>query len=157
MIATKNGFDPFPLCTPTEYSVIRLRRTALRNTSLVMTLCLVYQMGACPCGCWEHNHWFAMLGLEQDERQAPILPTTVGRVLSSADSHDCTGAPKPLYASQSELKLRKLANAPSTLAWHAPLRLADSASGPGRLRDQRGPPGPIGGPANRARLQVFLL
>ena len=49
----------------------------------------VHLNGACPCGCFEHNYWFRMLGLVGNNWDFPAS----NDLKISANQHDCTHKP----------------------------------------------------------------
>jgi hypothetical protein len=125
-------------------------------TTLTMLLWCVYQLGACPCGCLEHNAWAELIGLTSHDEVASVSPAG-GAVLSTAEDHDCTGQPRPLYLSSTENpgRLVALVASPPTAAFDAqpPRSMLDRAI----IRAHRGPPGLGSQRAHLASLQVFLL
>jgi len=54
---------------------------------------MVFQLGACPCGCIEHNAWVQFLGLDAgDHDHTSVADHGTGlSSISSTDTHDCTG------------------------------------------------------------------
>lgn len=60
-----------------------------RAAAVVLMLALIHQVGACPCGCLEHNHWLKAFGLVGQEPHADIQ---AGSPLWSGDHCDCSGA-----------------------------------------------------------------
>ena len=63
--------------------------------SFVLLALLVYQLGACPCGCLEHNVWMEIVGFGSDHE--PVEITNASLLVSAPDEHDCTGVPKAQY------------------------------------------------------------
>jgi hypothetical protein len=68
-------------------------------------LCFVYQLGACPCGCVEHNYWIQMLGMTAPDAEPSHDATHHGadREVACHDGHDheCVGAPARLFVNNS--------------------------------------------------------
>ena len=64
--------------------LIQLRKSA----SCVLLALVVYQLGACPCGCVEHNAWLQVLGVS-DHSHAEVVET--GDAISISGGHDCSG------------------------------------------------------------------
>ena len=60
---------------------------------------MIYQLGACPCGCLENNAWIHLLEIGSDHHlelmAAPSNSAVV--VLAESGHHDCTGEPRPTY------------------------------------------------------------
>jgi len=57
---------------------------------------IIYQLGACPCGCLEHNAWAQLLRLNSTHNNHhPATVRTSGGVAAWAaldeHTHDCTG------------------------------------------------------------------
>lgn len=65
--------------------LIQLRKFA----SCVLLALVVYQLGACPCGCVEHNAWLQVLGVS-DHSHAEVAVDTEDAISISGD-HDCSG------------------------------------------------------------------
>ena len=71
-----------------------------RACSLLLAACFVYQLGACPCGCLEHNFWLQAIGFSAHEHAMPSTHRPDGDQLASVDhghDHDCTGAAADVY------------------------------------------------------------
>ena len=151
---------------------IRLYRLTMRRITIwMMLLGIVYQFGACPCGCLEHNAWLQMLGLSSHG----LLEVTSGELDSSglpgeshsldgvadratgSDHHDCNGGPRPLYVNDAERPPRVVAvpsvdfGAAGGLPRHALVAVVLASE------SERGPPGHLMLRARLATLQVFLL
>lgn len=123
--------------------------------TIAMLICLVYQLGACPCGCLEHNAWAEMLGLSSHDHHG--VPATSTTSVSSGEDHDCKGYPRPLYVSNENDWGRWIAclSSPPTLAAdsYASIDCDDRV----QLREHRGPPVYLTARTHPASLQVFLL
>ena len=68
--------------------------------AFVLLAGMIYQLGACPCGCLEHNAWLHLLGIESDHHAESIaapLTTAVLVITADTDHHDCTGESRPAY------------------------------------------------------------
>ncbi|MCC9643212.1 hypothetical protein LOC71_13085 [Rhodopirellula sp. JC740] len=88
--------------------LLKLQR---RLVQCVLVIAMLYQMGACPCGCLEHNAWLQLLGgfSHADGHPHPSLvqlsqndsATTAAGEVSNSDDHDCTGEPTTLYTRSS--------------------------------------------------------
>ena len=75
--------------------------------SSVLAVLMIYQLGACPCGCLEHNLWIQMTGVASDHDQEIGSDST--RVVSiselqDAHDHDCTGKPHPQFLDNSQMQ-----------------------------------------------------
>ncbi len=71
--------------------VVRLQKFV----TCVLLAVMVYQLGACPCGCWEHNSWLQMMGLS--DHQHPIAEASDDVSVHDPGHHDCTGEHAPEY------------------------------------------------------------
>ena len=69
-----------PFFTP---SVVR------KFASTILLLLILFQLGACPCGCAEHNAWLQMMGMDHHHVDDPIASSRTA--IQEADHHDCTG------------------------------------------------------------------
>jgi hypothetical protein len=61
---------------------------------------MVYQLGACPCGCLEHNAWLQWAGITADHYGGAVASTPAAESLittADGDYHDCTGEPRPQF------------------------------------------------------------
>jgi len=130
-------------------------RTLRHRAMIVMLLALVYQWGACPCGCVEHNAWLEWVGLDHHHDHDHATPMAADPTVSAADDHDCSGAARPYFLTKTD-RFSDLAQASEVMpaAFDSPLGLALTNRSDVSLR---GPP-LIGPPrAHLAALQVFLL
>jgi hypothetical protein len=88
------------------------RVTSRQGLASCVLALMVYQLGACPCGCLEHNAWLQWAGITSDDRGTPedrATPDELGEVAAAAsavesqvttadgDYHDCNGEPRPQY------------------------------------------------------------
>ncbi|WP_166831778.1 hypothetical protein [Thalassoroseus pseudoceratinae] len=70
-----------------------------RHAATLMLVMMVYQLGACPCGCLEHSAWAELLGTESANHSDDVAVGVDGRssaVVSDA-THDCTGEARVQY------------------------------------------------------------
>ncbi|WP_237226187.1 hypothetical protein [Rubinisphaera sp. JC750] len=61
---------------------------------------MVYQLGACPCGCLEHNAWSQLLRLDSgdhDHSAADLEKIGSHSPVLLSDHHDCTGEPRTAF------------------------------------------------------------
>ncbi len=66
--------------------------------SVALLICLVLQLGACPCGCLEHNAWIQMLGWSmEDHAHSHDVDDLHAQVSDGSQDHDCTGELRPQY------------------------------------------------------------
>ena len=72
-----------------------------RLAALALLVGIVYQLGACPCGCLEHNMWVALLGLDSDGHSDAGAGRADTMVHSTDHEHDCTGKAKARYLDNS--------------------------------------------------------
>ena len=81
----------------------RLNRPS-KFAAYVLLMGMVFQLGACPCGCVEHNVWMQLFGIGIDDHQGE-LPSSTASALPAADAdhHDCTGLPRPSYVDNARL------------------------------------------------------
>ena len=129
--------------------------TKQQRLATTLVVCLLYQMGACPCGCLEHNYWFQALGLAEEDHSETLLMASDDRFLSSHDD-DCDGSPALLYVDNSLTPKR---NSTSTVWRHLASR-ASSTEFPQAWRvhtQDRGPPDRHHGQPYCAVIQVFLI
>lgn len=70
---------------PAQMKSNRLQKLA----SSVLLAMIVFQIGACPCGCLEHNAWVQMLGLGDHHEEFVSLDDRLS--IQDAGHHDCTG------------------------------------------------------------------
>lgn len=114
----------------------------------------VHLNGACPCGCFEHNYWFRILGLVGNNWDFPASDDFT----ISANQHDCIDKPRdlPLAAAKHDEKRTRELTLPvaiSDMAVAGPgLTLATS---PVERPDTRTPSHSAS--SQRAVLQVFTL
>ena len=79
-------------CIP-KTQVIMLSQKAIsptRTGPALLILAFLYHLGACPCGCWEHNYWLQALGFVPPlatQRSADATPLAV----QTEEHDDCTG------------------------------------------------------------------
>lgn len=124
----------------------------------IIVLCFVYQLGACPCGCWEHNAWLQMVGWHHEDHHQAATDALVDQpVLASAEFHDCTGQPQAKYLNNARNDFRMLANRSDLPC--GPMLRASAPQGAWTRRDRLAIPPPPAGEAKpiRAALQVFRL
>ncbi len=82
---------------PVSLKTIQLRKLACS----VLLAMIVFQLGACPCGCLEHNAWFQMLGFGDHDHG---LASTDGVTsVQDAGHDDCTGELAAAYVDNSRL------------------------------------------------------
>ena len=86
-------------------------RSIIRHfASIALLVCLLFQLGACPCGCLEHNAWLEMLGIQHHEQpsdgQLSTIPSVkkvdvdhdhIGRIAAVEYDHECDGNGCPKY------------------------------------------------------------
>jgi hypothetical protein len=68
-----------------SHKFVQLRKFA----ACVLLWALVYQLGACPCGCVEHNAWLQMLGASGHSHAAVALDED--GIVRISGNHDCSG------------------------------------------------------------------
>lgn len=83
-----------------------------RGAAALLLIVMLFQLGACPCGCLEHNAWVQLLGLsDADEIRIanPVLDQDNCISVASADhAHDCIGEARPQFVDNScTVQLRK--------------------------------------------------
>ncbi len=74
--------------------------TRRRGLAFCVLALMVYQLGACPCGCLEHNAWLQWAGITSDDRGEIAAATPAAdslTTMSDGDYHDCNGEPRPQY------------------------------------------------------------
>ena len=75
---------------------ITVRPRIQQLLTAVVVLGFVFQLGACPCGCLEHNYWMQLVGLSSPEPQGASdrghQPTA-----EQEHEHDCMGVGGPIY------------------------------------------------------------
>lgn len=76
-------------------SLLRNPVVVQRFACRVLLLLIVFQLGACPCGCVEHNAWIQMLGLCSHDHH-DVAESGHAPALHGSD-HDCTGEPRAAY------------------------------------------------------------
>ena len=129
---------------------------------------LVYQLGACPCGCLEHNAWLQWAGVISDhggdsDAAMPVSEslTTVSESLTTVangDTHDCTGEPRPQYVdnAQSTQVLGDFFQRLATIVVSLNTSMDDSSITRGRF--DWGPDcAPLAHALSRPALQVYRL
>ena len=139
------------------------RDTIRRITTWLMLLGLVYQFGACPCGCLEHNAWLQMLGLSiHDSADAAASNELRASGADACDvavpeEHDCAGHPRVLYVNNAEPspRLALLRSVDGTTAVDSARAASIAVGSPSDF--SRGSPGLPMLRARLATLQVFLL
>ena len=72
-----------------------------RFAATLLVVCLFHQMGACPCGCIEHNYWLQALGLAEDHDHDRDSFDVYGTQSLSSSQHDCDGSHDLLYVDNS--------------------------------------------------------
>lgn len=73
-----------------------------------MLAVLVFGLGACPCGCFEHNAWAQLLPLDSTHNNLDFLKDTgsgqvATLVFDDTDSHDCTGEERAQYLNNTRM------------------------------------------------------
>lgn len=70
-----------------------------RLASIALLVCLVFQLGACSCGCLEHNAWVELFQLSTDDHGHDLAQSdrASGGVSIEDNHHDCTGEARPQY------------------------------------------------------------
>ena len=71
-----------------------------RFAATVLLAAMVFQLGACPCGCVEHNAWAQLLDLDSGDHDHALIVAGQDAGLSSvtsSDTHDCTGEPRTQF------------------------------------------------------------
>ena len=130
------------------------RAVVSRVTAVALMLLLTHQLGACPCGCIEHNAWAQWLGLVTQDTDA--YPPAHADTFRSGQDHDCTGKPFPLYVTNTKNVVSRIAcqQAPVRL----PLAEGQLFSSEHKVSslNNRAPPGEKAR-TDRTRLQVYLL
>jgi hypothetical protein len=116
---------------------------------------MVYRLGACPCGCIEHNYWLQAVGLADDEHSHAAADLDADGIVASHE-HGCTGEPEEFFLNNPRIPGTKLVRAPlpGLLSSHpSVIREATRDYDP----PLRGPPHLARGDTHRSALQVFLL
>lgn len=75
----------------------RKLKSIQRFAATLLLSAIVYQLGACPCGCLEHNAWSQLLGLDSadhDHAIADFEGSSRNWPALLSDDHDCTGEPR---------------------------------------------------------------
>lgn len=72
--------------------------TLQRRLAATLVVCLFYQLGACSCGCVEHNYWLRTLGLAEDHQHPDTSSDDLSLV---ANDHDCDGSQELPYIDNS--------------------------------------------------------
>ncbi len=141
----------------TDLSSLRIKRQTLgRVTSMVMALCFVYQWGACPCGCLEHNAWLRWLGVVSHDHDHAEAAFPGAPSVASSEDHDCTGRPPAVWtkSKNSSLRIALLSSRSTSALGMQPLQYAVDR----RIRRElRGPPALASPRDHLLALQVFLL
>lgn len=127
-----------------------------RLTSIAVAVCFVCQLGACPCGCLEHNYWFQMLRLSDDGHHD--ANSSAGLAWAAQDDHDCSGELRAQFVNTARASEASLDQLRFTY-----LSFQHLDASPAFLRSfptlDRGPPG-LWHPTTSCScidLQVFLL
>ena len=126
----------------------------LRQTSILMAVCVVYQLGACPCGCLDHNYWWRMLAIADHDHHGSRGPAGTTQV--AEDDHDCTGAPQRQFVNTA----RSPKHESDLIRVSQPACRCQDVSAAILVGDHtldRGPPGIWAQTTCRISLQVFLL
>ena len=73
-------------------------------SATMLLLAMVFQLGACPCGCIDHNAWVQLWGVESEHHKEHTLVSLADDDGNSSialarvsDSHDCTGQPRSQF------------------------------------------------------------
>lgn len=137
-------------------------RLLQRFTATLLLVAMIYQLGACPCGCLEHNAWAHLLGLDAESRDDASVGSFESPGHSSvnlADTHDCTGEPRTQFVDNARGPRVEGSTAFSSLlpALDCCLAVSDSQTGFGQRRG--GPPAGLAGSVAlyRPALQVYRL
>lgn len=121
--------------------------------TLVVSLC--HQMGACPCGCIEHNYWLQALNFAEEHHSAASVIASDHLSLSS-NEHDCVGSQKLLYLNNSDAQERDITS--NVRSQFLARSVSDVLPQAWSLRPQdRGPPDRQHGQSYCAMIQVFLI
>lgn len=68
------------------YMTPQNRRFA-RLTSAMLVSCVIYQIGACPCGCLEHNYWLGLAGFV--DHHESIVGASATAAVAGTHEDDC--------------------------------------------------------------------
>lgn len=77
------------------------QRRRIRLSAIALTVCFVFEMGACPCGCLEHNYWLALFGHSSDSSTPAQGDHDTGLLVAS--DHDCTGKSRDEFVNTARL------------------------------------------------------
>lgn len=81
-----------------------------RGVAIFLLIAMMFQLGACQCGCLEHNAWVQLIGFcETDEAEADehhhahlLVGNTHSNSVASTDQHhECGGQARPQFVDNS--------------------------------------------------------
>ena len=129
-------------------------------TSLVRTVlavCLLYQVGACPCGCLDHNLWALTLGLASGE--SPVASEAATTYTVAAEEHDCHGEASSVYVNTARtIKVPGITLCSTQAISATPiLHLARVDASRHLLSPDCSPLEQMDATGRQSRLQIFLL
>lgn len=76
--------------------LVTVRPRIQQLLAAVVVLGFIFQLGACPCGCLEHNYWMQMAGLSPHEPHDACDHDSQPTAHQNHE-HDCTGVAATLF------------------------------------------------------------
>lgn len=121
---------------------------------------MLYQLGACACGCIDHNYWLQAVGIASDHHHHAGKPAADQQNESgdrfAAVDHDCDGGTKPLYLNNAP-RTKSIASSVGQFDMLADWVLRDQLKLSGCRAQDRGPPILDCRSSLRSTLQVCLI
>ncbi|MEW4491105.1 hypothetical protein AB1L42_23725 [Thalassoglobus sp. JC818] len=145
------------------HPLFRKLKPAEHFVATMLLVVMVYQLGACPCGCVEHNVWAQLLGIDSDHDRnlaSTVLDGKSSGVLvgENEDQHDCSGEARAQYFNNIRVtSLQETFAADLLVAWIAVaiFSLASAAAAVNRSRSESPPV--FAAALCRPALQVYRL
>lgn len=130
--------------------------TTRKKFATLLVVGFLYRLGACPCGCLEHNYWLQALGVANEHHDDAHPANDDSKLFHASNDHDCKGAQDSLFVDNAGHRERMVCFGEQD-QFLGPLSTALLADVASVHEHDRGPPSTLGGQPVRALTQVYLL
>ena len=125
-----------------------------RIASAVLMVGFIYQLGACPCGCLQHNYWAQALGMSPHDSHEAVDTTQLE--LHPGHGHDCRGVPARVFINNSRAVESPKIGLTGWVCWPPCCTELKLSCNRGEVFPRR--PHDLGGDGRtQSELQIFLL